>query len=117
MSGIELSEAIKQLREQLMVAMAEGADKVLHFRPNSVEVELALEMKQEGGVGAKIKFWVVELGADGKIGRTSTHKLKLNLTPVDAEGEPIRLISNTDIERPGPPPDHGTEPGPERPSG
>jgi Trypsin-co-occurring domain 2 len=38
-------------------------------------------VNKEAATGAKVRFWVVEAGADGKIGAITTQKIKLTLDP------------------------------------
>ena len=45
-------------------------------------------MGQEGGAGAKVRFWVIEAGADAKLSRESVQEIKLVLTPVDTQAAP-----------------------------
>ncbi len=46
-----------------------------------------------------MKFWVVELGADGKISSTSTQRIKLTLNPrlteAAAAADPTRLAQGS----------------------
>ncbi|MFO1036166.1 MAG: trypco2 family protein [Geminicoccaceae bacterium] len=98
-ASIPLAEAIKDLRAELLEAMREGADKGLRFRLKPVELELNLSMSREGGAGGKVKFWVVELGADGKLQQATTHRLKLILEPRGPGGKEVD-VSDADAERP-----------------
>lgn len=78
---IELADVIRDLRSQLEQAVAAGAGHELRFELGEIELEvsLALEKTCEGGV--KVRFWVVELGGDGKHGQTNTQRIKLTLQP------------------------------------
>ena len=78
---IELSDVIASLRSELDTARLEGAGKDLRFELGPVDLEVSVAVEKTVGGGAKVKFWVVELGADGKIGATSTQRIKLTLNP------------------------------------
>lgn len=78
---IELVELIEQLRAELTEAVKSGGEKELQFALGAVDVELTVAVEKSGTTGTKFKFWVVEAGLDGKLGSTSTQKIKLTLEP------------------------------------
>ena len=78
---IELADVITSLRSELDTARMEGTGKDLRFELGSVELEVSVAVEKNLGGGAKVRFWVVELGADGKLGTTSTQRVKLTLNP------------------------------------
>jgi NTP-dependent ternary system trypsin peptidase co-occuring protein len=85
---IELAEVINQLRVELDKARAAAVGAELQFALGPVELEVLVSLEQEGGVGGKVRFWVVELGADGKVTSASTQRIKLSLQPqVVASGQ------------------------------
>jgi len=81
---VRLAQAIAMLREELSEAMAEGAGKSVRFNVGPVDLEFQVEVGREGGVGGKVRFWVVEAGAEGKLSSTSTQTVKIHLEPLDA---------------------------------
>ncbi|MEU6797024.1 trypco2 family protein [Nonomuraea wenchangensis] len=96
---IGLGETLKQLRQELAEAQAEGADKRLRFEVTEAEVEFAVELSKEATPGAKVKFDVVaiggvELGADGKIARGSTHRITLKLAVKDKQTDRNAEVAN-----------------------
>lgn len=99
MSELRLADAIKQLREEIAAAIQDGENHPIRFKPGPIEVELALELRDEGSAKGGVKFWVAELGADVKTGMVQTHKIKLSLQLVNKQGGEI-LISNTGSQRP-----------------
>lgn len=78
---IELAQVISQLREELQNAQRAGKDEDLKFEVGPVELELTVAVDREGGANAKVKFWVVELGASGKADSKATQRIKLVLDP------------------------------------
>lgn len=87
--AVELAELIGQLRTELTKAMHSGEDEELRFEVGPVELELTVAVQRDGAAGAKVKFWVVELGADVKAAAGSTQRIKLTLDPRRA-GQPDR---------------------------
>lgn len=78
---IELAEVVRQLRSELNLARAASDDEELRFLLGPIELEVTVALEREGGLGGKVRFWVVELGADAKATATSTQRIKLTLTP------------------------------------
>lgn len=79
--GIELRNVIDQLREELVGLTETVKGEDLRFAVESVEVELHVGVTKEGTAGAKVSFWVLELGAEGKYGTALTQTIRLTLKP------------------------------------
>ena len=84
---IELSEMISALRREIAVSLAEGEGEALRFEAGPVELEVTVTAERGGGGTGKIRFWVVEAGADGRTGHTSSQRIMLTLQPRLASGE------------------------------
>lgn len=84
---IELGELISELRRELQQAMKAGKGEPLRFELGPVELEATVAVEKGGGAGAKIRFWVIELGGDAKASQSSTQRIKLALQPRLAGGE------------------------------
>jgi hypothetical protein len=82
---VGLADAVRALRSELTVAMAEAEDdgQRLRFELDAVEMEFLLEVRNEGGAEAGVKFWVINLRANGGVSSGSTHRVKLALSPKD----------------------------------
>ncbi|MEV7346794.1 trypco2 family protein [Streptomyces sp. NPDC093544] len=78
---LELTEMIRELRRELIAAMADGSAQPMRFELGPVEVEATVAVSREAGGSGKVRFWVVEAGADGKHGQTTTHRITLTLQP------------------------------------
>ena len=90
-----LSDAIRNLRSELTDAMDAGRSARIRFKPGPIEVELAIKFTSEGSAGAKVKVLsLLDLSAGGKLGSEFSHKLKLSLQAVDAEGKPVQLAGS-----------------------
>lgn len=101
---IELADAISTLREQLTSAMQRGTGQQLQFSVGPVELEFHTEIGREGGGSGKVRFWVIEAGADAKVSATSTQVLKIRLEPVDVvTGKPVLVAEGATS------PDAGTQ--------
>jgi hypothetical protein len=78
---VELAELISQLRSELTEAMREGQDSELRFELGPVELELSVGVDRETKPGGKVKFWVLELGAEKSTTTSSTQRISLTLDP------------------------------------
>ena len=96
---IELSEMISELRRELYRAIDSGTDERLRFELGPVEVEVTVGVDSKGTAGAKVRFWVVELGGDGELARSSLQRIKLTLQPrLAGSNAPPEIFG---AERPG----------------
>lgn len=97
--AISLEQAIKDLREQLQNAAAQGADEEIRFIPKSVEIELGIEISKEAEAKASGGLWsIITLDGSAKASSQNTHTVKLTLEPVDTAGKPA-LISSSKIQK------------------
>jgi hypothetical protein len=101
--GVPLAKAIEDLRAELLDALVAGQGKDLRFKLKPIELELNLAMTWKGEANAGVKFWVVELGAKGNVERTTSHKLKLILEPVDRHGGEFFVSDHTGSNHTPPP--------------
>jgi Trypsin-co-occurring domain 2 len=83
---IELGEVIGELRRELQQAMDAGEGQPLRFELGPVELEATVAVEKGGGGGAKVRFWVIELGGDAKVTQSSTQRIKVALQPRLASG-------------------------------
>lgn len=98
--AVELAELIGQLRAELTEAMSAGEGTDLRFELGPVELELTIAVNKEAKPGAKIRFWVVELGADVSAASGSTQRIKLSLDP-RRTAEPDRKVVISGDEKAG----------------
>jgi hypothetical protein len=84
-AGVELASVIRQLRAELNEALADAEGERLRFQLGPVEVSLTVTVGREAAPGAKVRFWVIEAGADAKFSREAVQEIKLVLTPVDTQ--------------------------------
>ena len=90
---LELAEVVRELRGEIMRAMAAGEGEVLQFEVGIVDLELTLAVKRESGGKAGIKFYVFELGGDVNVESAKTQKLTLRLNPrMAGSGETPRIV-------------------------
>jgi hypothetical protein len=78
---IELAEVVNQLRSELEFAQGGAAEEELRFELGPIELEVTVGLTKEGGAGAKVRFWVAEVGAEAKASAMSTQRIKLTLHP------------------------------------
>lgn len=99
---IELSDMIRELRQQLTVALADGEGETVRFELGPVEVEATVAVSREAGGDAKVRLWVVDAGANGKYAHAQTQRITVTLTPkaVPADGSAPRtvMIAGGDVD-------------------
>ena len=93
MDAIPLADLLIELRRELEQARREGERQGLHFRVETIDVDLQVTVSKSGEVGAGFKFWVVAGDAKGKIAAESLQRLHLKLDPhvTDASGNQVSL--------------------------
>ncbi|WP_163507675.1 trypco2 family protein [Fodinicola acaciae] len=78
---VELADLIRDLRDELGRAVAQANQQGLHFQLGPVELETTVAVSKEAKPGAKVRFWVVEAGADASVAKAATQRIKLTLQP------------------------------------
>jgi hypothetical protein len=86
---LELGDAIAQLRSQLSDARAKAPGEDILFTVGKAEIELAVELRREGGGGLGFKFGIVSLEGKGSVSSGSVNRLRLELIPHDPDGHDI----------------------------
>jgi hypothetical protein len=86
--GLELAAVLRQLRAELSEALEDAEGERLRFELGPVDLSLTVTVGREATPGAKIRFWVVEAGADARISRESVQEMRLVLTPRDMQAPP-----------------------------
>lgn len=84
-AGVELASVVRQLRTELNEALTDAEGERLRFQLGPVEMHLTVTVGREAAPGAKVRFWVIEAGADSKVSREAVQEIKLVLTPVDTQ--------------------------------
>jgi hypothetical protein len=92
--GIGLAEAIGQVRAELERAIEDGKQSAVAFRPGPVELEFEVGFARTGGVSGGFQLSVLSLGAKLERSSTTTHRVRVALTPVDRQGRD-KLIGDT----------------------
>lgn len=99
MEHIGLKETIAALRAELSDAMTAGANEPIQFPVGLVQLEFHVGVTKDATAKAGVKFWVVELGAEGSYTQESIQKVVVNLEPpIDREGHPVRIQGGFDKE-------------------
>lgn len=94
MANARLSDAITDLRTELMEALERGASKQVRFDVGAIELELELVCSTEGSAKAETKWWVISAGGELKREQGATHRLKLILTP-KLDGDNLRIAAKS----------------------
>ena len=81
---IELSAAVRAVREQLAQAALDGTGSAVRFEVGPIQMEFAVEIRREAGVKGGVKAWVLSAEAEASASRGTTHRVSFTLTPKDA---------------------------------
>ncbi|MGY5010452.1 trypco2 family protein [Streptomyces sp. 900105755] len=78
---IELATVIRDLRDELERAVVAAEGQALRFELGTIELEMSVALERSGHAEAKVRFWVVETGAQATVDATSTQRIRLALQP------------------------------------
>ncbi|MER6331192.1 trypco2 family protein [Streptomyces sp. NPDC001034] len=97
---IELAEMISELGQELNDALTRGPSGVVRFELGPVEVEADVVVSRKGGANGKVRFWVVEAGAEGRLESSRTHRVRLTLHPklVAPDGTHVKVLVSGEEE-------------------
>jgi Trypsin-co-occurring domain 2 len=84
---VRLSDAIGQVRAELERAIEVGKDSPVAFRAGPVELEFQVAFEATASVDAGVRVWVLSAGTKGEATRSTSHRLKVTLTPADRQGK------------------------------
>lgn len=95
---IELAAVVRDLRAELESVIAAGRDEELRFELGPIEMETTVVVDRSTDMSGKVRFWVMEAGADRKTDTSNTLRISLSLEPrlaatgrsplIDGQGEP-----------------------------
>jgi hypothetical protein len=94
---IELASVIRDLREELDRAVSAAEGEALRFELGPIELELSVALERSAQAQAKVRFLVVDSGADVGLGKTSTQRISLTLKPTLAGSHrPVAVSGNAE---------------------
>ncbi|MFF8787462.1 trypco2 family protein [Streptomyces sp. NPDC015125] len=94
---IELATVIRDLREELEQAVVAAEGERLRFELGTIELEVSVALERTGNAGAKVRFWVVESGANAAVNATRTQRITLALKPTLTGSGHSPLVSGTAV--------------------
>jgi Trypsin-co-occurring domain 2 len=80
-TAIELSSALETLRDELEVAWAQSQGRRVRFQVPHVTLTVQVTARRENKVGGKVRWWLVEGGADHGSARENIQTMVLELSP------------------------------------
>jgi hypothetical protein len=84
---IELADAVAAVRDELLEAAWRGVGQEVAFAVGPIELEFAVELRADAKAKAGFKAWVLASAeVEAGVGRASTHRVKVTLTPKRADG-------------------------------
>jgi hypothetical protein len=78
---IELATVVRDLRAELETAVEAGQGEQLRFEVGQIDLETTAVIERSTDLGGKVRFWVIELGAERNTDNSSTLRISLSLTP------------------------------------
>ena len=90
----EITTAIEQLRAQLTAVQERSADAKLRFAVTEVEIEFLVEVTKDGGGSGGVRLGLVTVGADGRLSKGNSHRLKLRLDVQDSIAGGQAIVSD-----------------------
>ncbi len=94
---IELSEVIRELRAELETAVAAAPTDGLRLELGPVEIEVSLGVDKSASGGAKVRFWVIEMGPEASVARSSLQRIKLTLVPRLGHAEARPFVAGAEV--------------------
>ncbi|ATE58533.1 trypco2 family protein [Actinosynnema pretiosum] len=98
---IELAQAVAALRDELLEAVVYGRGQEVQFAVGTIELEFGVELKVDAKAKGGFKAWVMTGEASAGVARSSTHRVKVSLTPKDQHGGDL-LVGGSAQRPPGP---------------
>jgi hypothetical protein len=98
---IELAQAISAIRRELEEARRISENHRVQFAVGSVDLEFTVVASRELGGEAKVRFWVVDASAGGKLNSSSTQVVKIHLEPMDTVTKTQVLVAETEGSQSG----------------
>ncbi|MFD5479705.1 trypco2 family protein [Streptomyces hawaiiensis] len=93
---VELAQAIESLREQLDTARRMAPEGGLSFEVGPVELEFQVALLSGSEITGGARFYVLSGGGAKRRERTSTHTVRLTLTPRGPGGGPLEVSDSTE---------------------
>ncbi len=102
---VGVADAIELLRAELQEARRAGKDEEVAFDVGPVQLTLTTVLSAGGTVGGKVRWWLVEAGAEGTRSTEATQTIELTLSPVtrnpDGTSTSMQVGDNDQPEPPG----------------
>ncbi|MFH8374778.1 trypco2 family protein [Streptomyces cyaneofuscatus] len=93
---VELSVAVRAIRNELLQAAAEGVDKDVLFEVGPIEMEFEVEIRHEIGAQGGVKAFLFSASADAKRAKGRRHRVSFTLTPKNAtNGRNLEVGNNS----------------------
>src|SRR4051812_33004827 len=98
---IELVDAVAAIRDELLESATRAVGQQLSFTVGPIEMEFAVELRQDAHAKAGFKAWVLSGEVQGGVTRGRAHRVLITLTPQRPGGGDL-LISARPNQMQGP---------------
>lgn len=93
---IELADAVAAVREELLEAAGQGVGAGVAFEVGPIELEFAVELRQDAKAKFGFKAWVVSGDVQAGVARGRTHRVTVTLTPKQPDGGDLLISGQVD---------------------
>jgi hypothetical protein len=102
-ASLGLSDALEGLRQELEQAWVNSRGSRVRFRAEAVKVTVEAVVRTDDKLGGKVRWWLLEAGANHDRSRETTQTLELTLTPqlYDDSDQPGPLDVAAEQDQPG----------------
>jgi Trypsin-co-occurring domain 2 len=94
-TAIPLAELVAALRQELVLAIAQGQGQAVQFTLGDIELELNVGVSRQATAQGGVQFWVFTLGANASATASTTHTIRLTLKAQTSGGADIRIHGET----------------------
>ncbi|MGP4111442.1 trypco2 family protein [Streptomyces sp. 4N509B] len=88
---VGLAEAIRQVRQELVEAQEDGVGQPMRFVVQQVSLEFAVQVHRSGDGRTGLRIGVLTADLGGGASRDTTHRIQVDLQPVDEDGHVSRV--------------------------
>lgn len=93
--NLSLSNAISDLRAELIASQEAGKDAAIKFDFTEIELELNVTAERSAKAGASVGWKLLGAEADGEKRSGSSHVLRLKMRLAGEDGKPLQPISGS----------------------
>ncbi|MCO5968703.1 trypco2 family protein [Actinoallomurus soli] len=95
LDDMELAEAVRAVRDELLRAATQGAGSEVSFEVGPIDLEFSVELRRDTQTRGGIRAYIVSAEANAGKSQVRTHRVSLSLTPRrTADGGPLLIAAD-----------------------